>query len=103
MNLIKAAAYALLGYVLYELIVGIAEGEPARAKTGANAGGRSIEGSGSGSGSGSRSSAKGRRDLHRALNENPGRLSGPGKGANEETHESGGGSSNRAVGRGVTR
>jgi hypothetical protein len=76
MGLIKAAAYALLGFVLYELFVGLSQGTQMQ----------------QGSASNSSSSPRKRR-VERALNEDKGRTA--------QTHEAGGAASRKTVGRGA--
>ena len=90
MRLIKLLAYSLLGYALYEMWCGMREG-------GSTASG--FRGSRQ-----SRSSGRS-RDLHRALNEDPGRMmnmTGPGRGTSITTEDSDGTSVRHVVGRGVT-
>ena len=86
MRLIKLLAYALLGYVIYELFRGMSE-QPQTVgwrKTGAR-------------------SRRGSRDLERALNEDTGRMNvtGTGHGTSVSSQETTGASRRHTVGRGV--
>jgi len=85
-RLLKLLAWAALGYVVYELYMGMSEG--------------SSQGVGGGSRGRSRA---GSRDLEYALNTDPGRMNmtGPGRGTTVSTEDFQGGRSNRVVGRGV--
>ena len=87
MRLIKLAAYLSLMYLAYEFYNGLMQGQQ------------------QGSNEGSNKSSGGSRDLHRALNRDPGRMnvSGPGRGSVETVENSDGGRSNRIVGRGVVQ
>jgi hypothetical protein len=88
-RLVKLAAYALLGYVLYELFLGISEGQPDRQPAG---GGGQREGrgqqnqGGAGGGGGSDTGAT---------------ISGPGQGRTVPVSDLGGAERNERVGRGV--
>lgn len=86
MRLLKLLTYALLGYVLYELLLGMTEPRVTRASRAAL-----------------RHERAGSRDLHRALNEDRGRmnLTGPGRGRIVATEDSDGGTARHMVGRGV--
>ena len=98
MRLIKLAAYALLGYVLYELFLGISQEHERQQQSGRGQGGRE-QGGRSQSGGQSRSS----QALDRALNEGTGRMNmtGPGVGAPVATQDPTGATSQHVVGRGV--
>jgi hypothetical protein len=82
MRLLKLLGFFALGYLVYEFAQGLLH---------------NSQGRGSQRASG--------EDLHRALNRDPGRMnvSGPGRGTSVEVADSGGGRSNRVVGRGVVR
>jgi hypothetical protein len=85
MRLIKLAAYALLGYIIYELYRGMTEGQQQMR----GAGGRSW---------------RRRGDLERALNEDTGRMNvtGTGRGTTTvSTEDATGARSRHVVGRGV--
>lgn len=84
MRLLKLMAYALLGYVIYELYRGMTEEPVTRASR--------------------RGERVGSKDLRRALNEDPGRMNitGPGRGTTVSTEDAVGASSPHVVGRGVT-
>ena len=98
MRLIKLAAYALLGYILYELYRGMTEEreqmQGQAAGGGGGAGGRSRSG---------RRRRRGRGDLERAMNQDIGRMSvtGTGRGTTVSTEDSQGARSSHVVGRGV--
>jgi hypothetical protein len=80
MKLLKLIVYLGFGYLAYEFIQGLFHGSAMRA-------------------------AARSRDLHRALNEDPGRMNitGPGQGMAVETHDAVGGQGKHRVGRGVVR
>jgi hypothetical protein len=80
MKLLKLVVYAGFGYLVYEIAQGLLHGSTMGAEA------RS-------------------RDLHRALNEDPGRMNmtGPGEGIDVEIHDAVGGQAHRRVGRGVVR
>jgi hypothetical protein len=80
MKLMKLLVYFGFGYLAYEFIKGLLHGSHMRA-------------------------AAGSRNLHRALNEDPGRMnmSGPGQGMAVDIEDALGGHSKRRVGRGVVR
>ncbi len=81
-RLIKASAYALLGYVLYELFLGISETA------------EKMEGAAT--------KSPGKKRMERALNEDRGRMSGRrGQGREVQTDEANGGTTRHRVGRGV--
>src|SRR5262245_15781490 len=84
MRLLKIAAYALFGYVIYQLLCGMLNSQPARTSR-------------------TESTRIGSRDLKRALREDRGRmnLTGPGRGRMISTEDSGGGTAVHLVGRGV--
>ena len=85
MRLLRLLAWGLLGYVIYELYQGMVEPRPmGSARTGGQRSARS-------------------RDLHRALNEDAGRMNitGIGRGASVTTEDIDGGRSRHVVGRGV--
>ena len=87
-RLIKLGIYALLGYVLYELFLGITQGvEEQKGRGGQKQGGG------------------GSREFQRAANEDPGRMqmSGTGRGQEVETQDASGASSHHRVGRGVVQ
>lgn len=81
-RLIKLAAYALLGYAIYEFVRGLAQGE-----------GMQREGGERG----------GSRELNEALESNAGRINmtGPARGARVRTEDASGESVPHQVGRGV--
>ena len=85
MRLIKLLAYALIGYVFYEMYQGMKM-----------AGGRGAHTSGG-------EGRIGSRDLRRALNEDTGRMNvtGPARGTTVATEEASGASMPHVVGRGV--
>lgn len=85
MRLIKLLAYSLLGYVLYELYLGITEGAEA---------GRSLQGRGSGGGQG-RGQERTRRDAGATTG------GSSAKGRQVRPEDAGGGQATRTVGRGV--
>ena len=82
-RLLKLAAYALLGYALYEFFRGMSD------TAGAGGGERSFGGREQGGG------------LMRGAAEGVGQISGPGEGRPEATLENDGGSVRHRVGRGV--
>jgi len=91
-RLLKLAAYALLGYVLYELFLGISEGEPGRALSGGGGQrqrGGQRQGGGQQSGGGAGGSDQGVT------------MSGPGEGRTIPVTDIGGAERNERVGRGV--
>jgi hypothetical protein len=100
MRLFKLAAYATLGYVVYQMWQGMREG--GRRATAGSSSGRA----GSGQPAGRSSRAGPRGDLNRALNEDPGRMmnmTGPGRGTvTRSEDELSGQSVPHLVGRGVT-
>jgi hypothetical protein len=88
-RLVKLAAYALLGYVLYELFLGISEGEPDRASS--RGGGGQRRGGGQ-QGGGQQGGGGGDEGVT---------MSGPGEGRTVPVSDIGGGEHNERVGRGV--
>jgi hypothetical protein len=100
MSLIKTIAYALLGYVLYELFLGIAEGETARknqpAGNKANAG--NFGGPRRNSGPQFRAAPRNERNLSESGGR-PGNAAAPR--SQETTRHASGASSRHDVGRGI--
>lgn len=92
-RLIKLAFYGILGYILYELFLGITQGAEQQQRQG-----------GQGQGGG-RSRGGGSPEFQRAANEDPGRMrmSGQGRGQDVETQDATGASSHHRVGRGVVQ
>jgi hypothetical protein len=92
-RLVKLAAYALLGYVLYELFLGISEGEPDRQAGGGGGQQRQRRGqqSRSGGGGGGSSGGGGAGAT----------ISGPGEGRKVPVSDASGAEHNERVGRGV--
>jgi hypothetical protein len=80
MKLMKLLIYLGFGYLAYEFVGGLMYGSHMRA-------------------------AAQSRDLHRALNRDPGRMNmtGPGQGMDMDIQDATGGQSKRRVGRGVVR
>lgn len=104
-RLVKLAAYALLGYVLYELFLGVGEGEPDR-QDGRGDGGGQARGGGQPQGAGARSRGQrggGGRGGRRPGNETGGgaTLSGPGQGREVPVRDGTGAEHAERVGRGV--
>jgi len=86
-RLIKLTLYAAMGYVLYELVMGmVGQGDEMSRQ-----GGRSGP-------------SRGNRDLRRALNEDAGRmnLTGTGRGQTVSVEDDSGAQHRQVVGRGVT-
>jgi hypothetical protein len=83
MRLLKLLGYVAFGYLVYEFFQGLVYGPPASR--------------------GSQRRAAGSEDLHRAMNEDEGRmnLTGIGRGTTLRTEDASGTSSTRTVGRGV--
>jgi hypothetical protein len=89
MRLIKLLAYFSLGYLIYEFYLGLSNMPDA-----------------SGGGGGRRRQRSGSRDLHRAMNQETGRmqnLTGGGRGETVSVEDSQGGRSKQRVGRGVVQ
>jgi len=84
MRLIKLLAVFALGYLVYEFVQGMMHDSDEVASRGREAGSR---------------------DLHRALNEDPGRMNmtAQGRGTTVSTQDSDGGSTRHLVGRGVVQ
>ena len=95
MRLMKLLAYAILGYLIYELWQGMKEGEPGQYATGRGQGRQGAIGG-----------RRGSEDLNRALNEDTGRMmnmTGTGRGTTVQTEDDSGTTMPHVVGRGVTR
>jgi hypothetical protein len=96
-RLLKLAAYALLGYVMYELFMGISQNEPDRMMKMRGRGGGGGGGGGGRAGGGAMSEAAAREQL---AGQN---VSGPGGGRSVEVGDVSGASRSKRVGRGVVR
>lgn len=92
-RLIKLAAYALLGYVMYELVLGISEGEPNR-QEGARGQGRGASAEGNDRPRSGRGDGRGRSGSGQTL-------SGAGGGQQVAVSDSTGAERTERVGRGV--